>query len=160
MAAEDKINNFNVPEGYFDTLADKIRTEVFLEELKEKKLDCGFLVPDNYFENLKFKLYKKEQPLLKNSKKSAKILPFRFVKYAVAASFLIFCTLGIYVYITNNQLQNQLASLPNEDIEVYLQNNTTAGDMPMILENLDDIKIEVSNEISTKELNEYITETI
>lgn len=161
MAAEDKINDFNVPEGYFDTLADKIRTRVFLEELKEKNLDNGFTVPANYFENLESKLSKiHHKPLLVNPKKSAKIISLSFIKYAAAASVLLILAFAIYMHKSTNKLQNQLASLPNEDIEMYLQNNTTASDMPLIIENVDDITMEVDNNIDTKELKNYLIETI
>ena len=161
MATEDKMNNFNIPEGYFDTLADKIRTRVFIEELKEKNLGNGFSVPENYFENLEAKLYKTpNKPLEVKSKKSAKIISLSFVKYAAAASVLLVLSIVIYTYQSTNKLQSQLASLPNKDIEMYLQNNTTASDMPLIIENVDDIIIEVDNNIDTKELKNYLIETI
>jgi hypothetical protein len=162
MAAEDKKNGFSIPEGYFDNLSDNIRTSIFLSELKEKQIDNGFLTPDNYFENLESKLSKitKQHPIA-TPKKTVKIVSMGFIKYAVAASLLLICAFAIYTYNnTSNSLQNQLAYLPNEAIEVYLQNTTTASDMPLIIENVDNITIEVDNDIDTKALNNYLIETI
>lgn len=161
MEAEDKIKNFKVPQGYFDILADNIHITVFIENFKEKQINTGFTVPQNYFDTLKNKLSTtinlQKQPQ-NNSK--IKILKLNLIQYAAAACILIVCGFAIYINLGKNTLQNQLANLPNEDIELYLLNNTNSTDLPLIIENVNEIKIEVDKKISTQELNDYLNETI
>jgi hypothetical protein len=46
------VNPFTVPEGYFDSLEDRIVSYKNLEELKKNESSGGFAVPENYFEEL------------------------------------------------------------------------------------------------------------
>src|ERR1700748_3132756 len=46
------LNPFTVPEGYFDSLGDRIASFKNLSELKDDDLPGGFAVPENYFEEL------------------------------------------------------------------------------------------------------------
>lgn len=43
---------FSVPDGYFDTLNDRISASIYLEELKLNKAESGLSVPQQYFEDL------------------------------------------------------------------------------------------------------------
>jgi hypothetical protein len=45
-------NPFTVPEGYFDSLDERILSKIRLEELKKSMPESGFSVPENYFEDL------------------------------------------------------------------------------------------------------------
>ena len=45
-------NPFIVPEGYFDSLEDRIVARKNLEEYRNNEVASGFLVPENYFEEL------------------------------------------------------------------------------------------------------------
>ena len=45
-------NPFTVPEGYFDSLNERVLANVKMEELKNGMPDAGFTVPENYFEEL------------------------------------------------------------------------------------------------------------
>jgi hypothetical protein len=45
-------NPFTVPEGYFDSLDERILSRIKVEELKNQIPDTGFTVPENYFEKL------------------------------------------------------------------------------------------------------------
>ena len=45
-------NPFTVPEGYFDSLDERILSIVKVEELKNNLPETGFIVPENYFEEL------------------------------------------------------------------------------------------------------------
>ncbi|EDM35871.1 hypothetical protein PBAL39_06816 [Pedobacter sp. BAL39] len=53
---ENKLENeewmSGTPEGYFDSLSERIRQSVFLDDLRAKVADGGFITPDNYFEAL------------------------------------------------------------------------------------------------------------
>ncbi|TAH00332.1 MAG: hypothetical protein EAZ15_09335 [Sphingobacteriales bacterium] len=161
MAAEDKNSNFKVPDGYFDKLALNIQSTVFIENLKEKQLNAGFTLPQNYFENLKYKLATtgkiNQQPLAKSK---TKIFKLNLIKYAAAACILIVCGFAVFINLGKNTIQKQLANLPNEDIELYLQNNTNNTDLPLIIQNVNEIKVEVDKKISTQELNDYLNQTI
>lgn len=42
----------DAPEGYFDSLSERIRQSVFLEELRSKVAEGGFTTPENYFDEL------------------------------------------------------------------------------------------------------------
>ena len=159
MATEDK--NFNIPKGYFDTLADNIPVNVFIADLKEKNLGLGFTVPINYFENLENK--SSETFKISNQQSynnQTKIIKLNFTKYAAAACILMICGLAIYLNLAKNTLQNQLANLPNQDIELYLQNNTNNIDIELLEDNINEIKVEVDNNISAREINNYLNETI
>ncbi len=159
MATEEE--NFNLPEGYFNNLAENIRVNVFIADLKENNLDTGFTVPINYFETLRNKL--SETSKVSNQQTynpQTKILKLNFIKYAAAACILIVCGLAIYLNVAKNNLQNQLANLPNEDLELYLQNNTNSTDLLLIIENVNEINVNVDKNISTQEINEYLNETI
>lgn len=161
MAAEDKYNNFNTPESYFNNLADNISANIFIANLKEKNLEIGFTVPNNYFQKLDTKLSALSQTTTTQaSKKEASIFNLNHIKYAAAACILMVCGLAIYFNLAKNNLQNQLANLPNHEIELYLQNNTNSTDLPLIIQNVNEIKVEVDKKISTKELNDYLNETI
>lgn len=45
-------NPFTVPEGYFDSLDERVLAKIKLEELKKSIPESGFSVPENYFEDL------------------------------------------------------------------------------------------------------------
>jgi len=53
---ENKLENeewmSGAPEGYFDSLSERIRQSVFLDALRDKVAEGGFITPDNYFESL------------------------------------------------------------------------------------------------------------
>lgn len=46
------VNPFTVPEGYFDSLGERIVSNKNLEELKDSESSGGFSVPGNYFDDL------------------------------------------------------------------------------------------------------------
>src|SRR5471030_3015702 len=46
------VSPFTVPEGYFDSLGERIVSCKNLEELKNNGLSGGFTVPGNYFDEL------------------------------------------------------------------------------------------------------------
>ncbi len=159
MATEEK--NFNLPEGYFNNLAENIRVNIFIADLKEKNLDTGFKIPINYFETLGNKL--SDTSKINNQQSyntQTKILKLNIIKYAAAACILMVCGLAIYLNVAKNNVQNHLANLPNQDIELYLQNNTNSVDIQLIEDNVNEINVNVDKNISTQEINEYLNETI
>jgi hypothetical protein len=45
-------NPFTVPEGYFDSLQERILSNIKVDELKNNLPETGFAVPENYFDDL------------------------------------------------------------------------------------------------------------
>lgn len=52
MADLNRSNPFGLPEGYFETLSERIKAGVYLEELGAGNVDPAFKVPAGYFDNL------------------------------------------------------------------------------------------------------------
>lgn len=159
MQANKKINGFMVPDGYFDNLTSQIQNNIYLAEVNKTETDKIFLIPKNYFQNLENKLNKISETKDIETK-PAKIFQLKFTKYAAAACVLLVCAFAVYINIASNNVQKQLANLSNEDLEFYLQNNTNNTDMQTIIQNVEYIKTDIDEQISTKELNEYLNQSI
>lgn len=161
MTSDCQNKNFKVPDNYFENLANVIGTNILISDFKEKNNSTNFSVPANYFENLAYKLNTIPTTITTNlTNKNDNIFKLNFTKYAAAASILLVCCLAIYINLQNNNLQNRLQRVPVADIETYLQNNINSTDMPLIIGNINEIKLEVDKSISKKELNEYLNLTI
>ncbi|HEY0056206.1 MAG TPA: hypothetical protein VGB63_12685 [Pedobacter sp.] len=150
---------FQVPDQYFDTLTDQISSRVKLEQLVGSKNEEVFSVPENYFENLEDKINAK---IGITSQKQSKVrkLSSSWITYAAAACITAVLTFGIYNYRTSNtdNVENQIAQLPEEEIVNYLQLYSDAGDIPVIASNVEDVP-EVSEllpEISDSEIEQYL----
>lgn len=160
MSKHDKIDGFSVPNDYFNQLSDRINSNIFITNLDTKIINSGFNTPNLYFENLIAKLL---QTHLFDSmeNKITKVIPFNIYKYAAAACILLFIALGIYFNSSyQTKVQYRLSSIPNEDIELYLQNETNTADMPVIIENVENPFLHVNQTISNQDLNEYLKESI
>ncbi|TAE35441.1 MAG: hypothetical protein EAY66_08815 [Sphingobacteriales bacterium] len=160
MATHDKIHGFTVPQGYFDNLQGRINSNIFIDNVKTKNTTSGYITPHLYFDNLAVKL---SQVAINNNKshKTAKIIPLYALKYAAAACILLVTTFAIYLNSSYpSKTQNQLTNISNEDIELYLQNETNAADMPLIIENVENTFLPVNQSISNQDLNEYLNESI
>lgn len=148
-------NNYGLPDAYFETLTDRIQTEIFLRDLKDKISGTGFSVPNNYFENFTNKI--NDTVLHKRSDNGAIVFYLSIKKYAAAAMVILAIGLGIYFENTKqNTIQNQLATLPVNELENYLQNTSSSGDMALIIENIHYLNIKIDTAINTEELNNYI----
>ena len=53
LAGLPKVNPFDIPEQYFNSLSSSISSAVYAERLKEQIKESGFTVPENYFGELK-----------------------------------------------------------------------------------------------------------
>ncbi len=148
-------NNYGLPDAYFETLTDRIQTEIFLRDLKDKISGTGFSVPNNYFENFTNKI--NDTVLHRQSDNGAIVFYLSIKKYAAAAMVILAIGLGIYFENTKqNTIQNQLATLPVNELENYLQNTSSSGDMALIIENIHYLNIKIDTAINTEELNNYI----
>lgn len=147
-------NIFQVPEGYFEKLQNKLieATEVEESELmKSKKLkELPFEVPVNYFDELT------EQIMEKTIGSETKVIPlygkswFRWT--AVAATLVL--ALSFYFLSSQNSggTEASLASVSNETIIDYLQIEDTSGQD--IFTDVDALDL-ILDEIIAEELNVY-----
>jgi len=125
---------FKTPDAYFDNLSEQIINQIKLQEIISE--DLGFTIPQNYFTN------KKQQTLksLKTKKKGiVRIINLSLVRYAAAACILMLTSFGIYFNIHQSKnLSHQLSEVPDEEIETYLRQHLDNGDVPVIIDNLSD----------------------
>ncbi|MHA4896658.1 hypothetical protein ACXZ1K_18055 [Pedobacter sp. PWIIR3] len=116
---------FSVPDGYFSTLDNRIRTSVYLEGLKTESADHSFGVPKGYFETLTERIeanallesLKQEEEIFRvpadyfeqsraailsktadtvEKSKIVRLWHSNLLKYASAACFVIVAGLGVY----------------------------------------------------------------
>jgi hypothetical protein len=152
----------SVPQGYFENLADNILSAVKAESImgiSSKKMP--FNVPAGYFEALPAQMLhiakraggmKKETtriPLVRHNS-------FRQIRWAAAAVLLICIGFGGYetFYIQPDNTEKMLASVPNNEIQDYLQ-HTYVFDVNRVVSNEDINNIEVDN----KDIIQYLNET-
>lgn len=129
-------NPFEVPNNYFNELNQQITSSVYLNTFKDlESKDYGFDVPTNYFYEA--------QERIQNSiakPKTSKIIKLHFIRYAAAACILLTTTLGVYFNVKyTTTVSHQLARIPAHDIETYLNQHTENTDLPMLIENIDNV---------------------
>ncbi|GHA41716.1 hypothetical protein GCM10007103_23760 [Salinimicrobium marinum] len=116
-----KDRNFKVPEGYFETLEDRIMQKVAGPEkndiLKGRK-DAGFNVPENYFLNFENELFEK----LENKKKTSKIISIlnKEVFYYFAGAAAVFIAVVTTVFTNPVQQAGSIEDLDMVTLERYL----------------------------------------
>lgn len=148
-------SGFSVPVNYFEDLAGKISTGVLLEDHKEN----AFAVPVGYFELLEQRIKTKVEPG-KNKMIVRRLFGGRTWQYATAACLVM--ALGSSLWFTRNStnysVQNELSSLPDTDIESYLEDNTGSSDINLLMENMDhEINVtSVSKQVDPAILKNYI----
>lgn len=151
-----KDTGLHVPEGYFNQLPELIEAKIAVEELKEELSTEGFKVPEGYFETLSERITEHTQA---ERRIGVRALP-AWLNYAAAAC--ITAIIGVTVFLNaNNSINNRLADVPAVAIESYLNLYTDQTDMQLIEENTDTKQVfsGITNNISEKELEEYIEET-
>ncbi len=127
-----KENGFLVPQTYFEDLTEEVKAAIYLHTIKETlSKDSGFSVPENYFSNSRNQIHRR-------LKQKTKVRKLSFIRYAAAACILLTTSLGAYFNVQHaNSIGKQLSKVPVEEIENYLKRNTDAGDIPMLIENID-----------------------
>jgi len=167
----------DVPQGYFENLADIILAKIKMVDNASEELrslshmlysaqnEKVYTVPKNYFEQLHTELVEKVQPqqtIVTTMRKRN----FTFIKYAVAAVFTGIITFGAFKFTTanklddttkqglaiakNNSFDTELDKLTDEDIVKYLSNSSTDADLALIVNAVDE------NELPTQE--DYLTD--
>lgn len=153
-------SSLSVPDGYFDTLEDQIMSSIRVEKLKESAEDAGFTVPEGYFDSLNDSL-KLKVGLAKSKDAKVRTLVPSWLKYAAAACIMISASAGYYLFQKSDSIDKQLAYIPDEAIVDYLLVNSDAGDMPVIIDNINstaDIGPQI--ELSDQEIEQYLETTL
>jgi hypothetical protein len=151
---------FQVTDEYFDSLTDQITSRVKLEHLVGSADEEVFSVAENYFNSLEQKIntkigIKAQEPT------TVRKLSSPWLTYAAAACITAILTFGIYTFRTSNtdNVESQIAQLPEEEIVNYLQLYSDAGDVPVIVggsvENVPEVS-ELLPEISDSEIEKYL----
>ena len=163
--AGDKVMPYNVPDGYFEGFASNIIAaakagSIYQPDNLNRQMPNS--VPAGYFDSLPGKMLQAAK-YASSVKKKTTIIPlgrdsFRQVRWAAAAVLLVCIGLGGYVsFFSGNGHQNgtetMLASVPNEEIQDYLQ-HTYILDVNRIVNNNDINKIQVDNSDIVQYLNE------
>lgn len=150
---------FYAPEGYFDELPELVEAKIAVEALKEELSTEGFKVPEGYFETLGQKIT--ERTVSKKRNRILSMVP-KWTPYAAAACITAIIGITFFFSTTQNSIDHRISKLPDHEIESYLNLYTDQTDMRVIEENIEtkDAFSVVTNNISEKELEEYIEETL
>lgn len=157
----DENRGFSVPEGYFATLEDQIISSVKTEEIRSRADNEGFTVPHDYFESLQESILQKTGITSKPAEAKVRRLAASWLSYAAAACIMIATGTGLYFYQKSESIDAKLAYIPDEAIVDYLLINSDAGDMPVIIDNLNNTEdIEPAIELSDQEIEQYLETTL
>lgn len=153
-----KENTFEVPSGYFDALhanlMNEIRSEKFLETLPK---ETPYSVGNDYFTSLSDEIITKSKVETK-SLTPLRYTTKRFASFAIAASIALFISIGFGIFNVNStpSLEQQLASIPDSEIDTYIKKHAGEFELTNSLEHVDATKIDINkleNEILQKQLN-------
>lgn len=144
MEESNKNNPFKTPEGYFESLNERL-----LDKLNEDKFDLpqedGFTIPENYFDGLKKSVQEKiERP-------ETKVIRLRSYRkyYLVAAS--VAAVLMVLVGMNWDPVQETTWNdLANTDIEAYFETNELGLTTFEIAEVLPVDELEISDILEDK----------
>lgn len=143
-----KSNNqdFNVADDYFENSKNQILSKIILGEALEKSsIKEDFKIPADYFSTLSNSILDKT-----TKKPQASIRKMNFFKYAAAVLILISSSLILFNYENQNSVNHKLSIIPEDEIVDYLRLHSDAGDVNLIIENIDDvglIEAQISEEI-------------
>ena len=180
LASMSRSNPFSVPDGYFDTLSEQLKARVLIEsELYKTQKD--FHIPENYFNELSHRIQDRisMENALGKEKKQDFLIPDRnpetlhtpassrtgrkksyWIGYAAAACIAMIAGSVIYFNSSQYTINRKLSDIPDQEIINYLQMHTTISDNQYIIDHLNTEELQqVSNDISTQELELYINNT-
>jgi hypothetical protein len=135
MDLDFKNKDFNVADNYFENSKNQILSKIILDDvLDNTSIKEDFKVPTNYFNTL-------SNSILENTTKKpqAAIRKMHFFRYAAAVLILISSSLIIFNYQNQNSVNHKLSTIPEEEIVDYLRLHSDAGDVSLIIENIDDV---------------------
>ncbi len=144
---KNKINHpFTTPNGYFQSLEDRILSEVSIDQFK----NLSEKVEEGYFEKLEDKILSKT---IQNE-----ILPktqFKFWKrpiFKYAASMILICSIGLIGI--KNYTSDPIDEFSNEDISSYIEAEASnSGELALSVEEVNESLPHVSESIEIDNLN-------
>lgn len=182
---------FDIPQNYFEQLEDDLKTSLFIEQLPKSTplsapsetyfndfsaqltsqvyLDSisnknPLSVPNAYFETQ----HEQIMSLVKTNAPT-QIGSRRFAPMSMAASILFFIGLGFLMFNQTSKpsVEQQLAAISSTEIENYIQAHQLEFDTDLVLEGIDESRVDVQtleseiienqlNTISEEELSSYI----
>ncbi|MEH6656593.1 hypothetical protein [Leeuwenhoekiella marinoflava] len=160
---ENKNNQFNVPQGYFESFDERLMTELKFQQLFPEKSD-GFTVPENYFDQV-------EKTIIELSKPQGKLVNYNFKTITGTAAAIAAVLLVLFSVVNPIDKEMEFDSLSITSLESYfededrlqdyfsseelntIQNNTSIFDDQVVT---DDIIYEyVDQEIIQSSLNDH-----
>ncbi|MGB4774473.1 MAG: hypothetical protein WBP45_04835 [Daejeonella sp.] len=156
------LEEFDIPEGYFEQLPAQIETQITLDKIKSISANHGFTLPEKYFENLEQRIISQTIANNNSIKPKQQRLISSWINYAAAACIILAVGISILWNNQNKSIDQQMAAIPDQEIIDYLQSETDIADTPAIIENLGNSTnaIELNENISAKELEQYINTTL
>lgn len=157
-----KKEKLGVPEGYFEQLSAQIETRIAVEKIKELVPVHGFTVPIGYFDNLSERITIQINHQTKYPEPAIKKMMPGWKKYAAAACVTLAIGIAAFLNLKVNNFDSRVSKIPDQEIINYLQVNTDAADINVILQNLDENGTfsKVDNNVSTEELEQYINTSL
>lgn len=159
-------NGFGVPEGYFDTLEDRIM-EAVSRNGKIPEQD-GFEVPSGYMDRTEDKIMSaikgKDKPVRRKEVPAYTLRDIAYTISAVAAAVVILITVFQVDFSSpeHHTVNNSMANIHPEEIEFYIENNMLPLHPQDITEMLDttDLNAISFSDIEDEELIAYLEENL
>lgn len=129
--SDDLTLGMQVPENYFSKLEAQVMAQVQLEQLDLSKGNAGFAYPDGYFDQLENKIWNRVQS---EPTKVRRLLPTRYLRWAAAACVTSFLAVSIYLQMsqevkTTAQETSNLSSISDASLLAYLETYSETGDL-------------------------------
>ncbi len=159
LSATKEQTGFKTPVNYQQELNNKIFAAIAVEKIKEQVTKDGFTAPDDYFNTFSNRLKAK----INTPQKSAKIYQLTWVKQAIAACVVLAFSFALMLnYRQSNNFEKELSAIPDETIVNYLNTNTDVTDMPVIIENINEVTLLPENQdnLSSEEIEQYLNSSI
>ncbi|WP_445382485.1 hypothetical protein [Robiginitalea sp. IMCC43444] len=117
MKPTSKHKGFTVPEGYFDTLTDRVLDQVKKEHIPKTSEDQGFKLPEGYFDTFGERLESRmQQP-------AGKVRSLWGPRMALAMSAAAAVVLMLVYYPFKGNQRLQFDDLEKNEIQAYLESD-------------------------------------
>lgn len=117
---ENKNQQFNVPQGYFESFDERLMTELKFQQLFPNKSD-GFTVPQDYFEQV-------ESTIIDQNKPQGKLIHYNF-KTVIGTAAAIAAVLLMLLYVINPiDKEMEFDSLSITSLESYFEDEDRLQD--------------------------------
>lgn len=147
---------YQVPESYFTSLPERVYQSASLYQ-EEAPENMPYEVPTGYFETLPAQVLEQAKKTPTPSKRSLPL--WHKVRWAAAAMLIIAVGLGSYRTLTpqNISLEEQLSTIPADDLQSYLQDNIDEFDTETIASQMSSVNTtNINNEINNDAIEYYL----